>query len=51
MATPPSAFVLDIDILVPTKNVAEAFHLLLSSGYEPEFTQPRLLDLCKNTRN
>jgi hypothetical protein len=35
----------DIDVLVPTKNVAEAFHLLLSSGYEAEFTQPRLLDL------
>jgi hypothetical protein len=35
----------DIDVLVPTKNVAEAFHLLLSSGYESEFTQPRLLDL------
>ena len=35
----------DTDVLVPTKNVAEAFHLLLSSGYEGEFTQPRLLDL------
>jgi hypothetical protein len=35
----------DLDILIPTKNLAEAFHLLLSSGYEPEFTQPRLLDL------
>jgi hypothetical protein len=35
----------DLDILIPTKNVVEAFHLLLSSGYEPEFTQPRLLDL------
>ena len=35
----------DIDVLVPAKNVAEAFHLLLSSGYEGEFTQPRLLDL------
>src|SRR5208337_1343732 len=35
----------DIDVLVPTKNVAEAFHFLLSSGYEAEFTQPRLLDL------
>jgi hypothetical protein len=35
----------DIDVLVPTKNLAEAFHLLLSSGYEAEFTQPRLLDL------
>ena len=36
----------DLDILIPTKNLAEAFHLLLSSGYEPEFTQPRLLDLA-----
>jgi len=35
----------DLDILIPSKNVAEAFHLLLSSGYEPEFTQPRLLHL------
>ncbi len=35
----------DLDILIPTKNVAEAFHLLWSSGYEPELTQPRLLDL------
>jgi len=35
----------DLDILIPTKNLAEAFHLLLSSGYEPEFTQPRLLHL------
>jgi hypothetical protein len=35
----------DIDVLVPMKNVADAFHLLLSSGYESEFTQPRLLDL------
>ena len=35
----------DIDVLVPTKNVAGAFHILLSSGYEGEFTQPRLLDL------
>jgi hypothetical protein len=35
----------DIDVLVPTKNVAEAFHLLTSSGYKSELTQPRLLDL------
>jgi hypothetical protein len=35
----------DNDVLVPTKNVAEAFHLVLSSGYQAEFTQPRLLDL------
>jgi hypothetical protein len=35
----------DLDILIPSKNLAEAFHLLLSSGYEPEFTQPRLLHL------
>jgi len=35
----------DLDLLVPTKNMAEAFHLLLSSGYEAEFTQPRLLDV------
>ena len=35
----------DIDVLVPTRNMAEAFHLVLSSGYQTEFTQPRLLDL------
>jgi hypothetical protein len=35
----------DIDILVPPKHLAEAFHLLLSSGYEAGFTQPRLVDL------
>jgi hypothetical protein len=35
----------DIDVLVPTKNMAEAFHLVLSSGYQTEFTQPRLMDL------
>ena len=35
----------DLDILIPTENVVQAFHLLLSSGYEPEFTQPRLLHL------
>jgi hypothetical protein len=37
----------DIDVLVPNKKVAEAFHLLLSSGYYAEFTQPRLLDLAR----
>ncbi len=35
----------DIDVLVPAKYVAEAFHLHVSSSYETEFTQPRLLDL------
>jgi hypothetical protein len=35
----------DIDVLVPMRNAAEAFHLLLSSGYKAEFTQPRLLDV------
>jgi hypothetical protein len=36
---------LDIDVLVPTKNMVDAFHLLLSSGYESELIEPRLLDL------
>jgi len=35
----------DIDVLVPTERMIEAFHLLVSSGYKPEFTQPFLLDL------
>jgi hypothetical protein len=35
----------DLDILIPTKNAAEAFHLLLSSGYEAGLTETRLLDL------
>jgi hypothetical protein len=35
----------DIDVLVPTQNAIEAFHLIVSSGYKPEFTQPLLLDL------
>jgi hypothetical protein len=35
----------DLDILVPTKNAAKAFHLILSSGYEAQLSQPRLLDL------
>ena len=35
----------DNDVLVPTKDVAKAFHLVLSSGYQAEFTQPGLLDL------
>jgi hypothetical protein len=35
----------DMDILVPAERMIEAFHLLVSSGYKPEFTQPFLLDL------
>jgi hypothetical protein len=35
----------DIDVLVPTDHTIEAFQLIVSSGYEPEFTQPFLLDL------
>ncbi len=35
----------DIDVLVPPRHAIEAFHLVVSSGYQPEFTQPRLLDL------
>jgi hypothetical protein len=35
----------DIDVLVPTQNAIKAFHLLVSSGYKPAFTEPLLLDL------
>jgi len=36
----------DIDALVPTGNATEAFHILVSSGYQSEFTsRPRLLEL------
>jgi len=35
----------DIDVLVPPRRAIEAFHVVVSSGYQPEFTQPRLLDL------
>ncbi len=35
----------DIDILVPAKRTIEAFGLLVGSGYEPEFTEPPLLNL------
>ncbi len=34
----------DIDVLVHPRHAIEAFHLVVSSGYQPEFTQPRLLD-------
>lgn len=35
----------DIDILVPPMRLADAFHLLESSGYEARFTQPEFLKL------
>jgi len=35
----------DIDALVPPRHGVEAFHAVVSSGYRPKFTQPRLLDL------
>jgi len=36
----------DIDLLVPLDSAIEAFHILVSSGYQLEFTsQPRLLEL------
>ena len=35
----------DIDILVPSKRFAEAFHRLVSEGYQTDFTDPRLVDL------
>ncbi len=35
----------DIDVLVPPRYAIAAFHLVVSSGYQPEFTEPRLLDL------
>ena len=36
----------DIDVLVPSRHAIEAFHVVVSSGYRPEFTEPRLLDLA-----
>jgi hypothetical protein len=35
----------DIDVLVPPRHAIEAFHVVVSSGYQPEITLPRLLDL------
>jgi hypothetical protein len=35
----------DIDVLVPPKHLTEAFNLLVSDGYEPEFSEPPLLNL------
>ena len=35
----------DIDVLVPERHAIEAFHLLVSRGYQPDFSQPRLLSL------
>jgi hypothetical protein len=35
----------DIDVLVPPRHAIDAFHVVVSSGYQPEFTQPRLLHL------
>ena len=35
----------DMDVLVPTDRAIEAFRLIVSSGYKPEFTQQFLLDL------
>ena len=35
----------DIDIIVPPKCLAQAFFLLRSSGYQADFTPPRLVDL------
>src|SRR5208337_4510856 len=35
----------DIDILVPSRHAIKAFHVVVSSGYKPELTQPRLLEL------
>ena len=35
----------DIDVLVPAERMINAFHLIVSFGYVPEFTQPFLLDL------
>ena len=36
----------DIDLLVPLGQAIEAFHILVSTGYQSEFTsQPRLLEL------
>jgi hypothetical protein len=33
----------DIEILVPTENLADAFHLIVSFGYQSEFTHRSLL--------
>jgi hypothetical protein len=35
----------DIDILVPVRDVADAFRRIVASGYEPEFNAPALIDL------
>ena len=35
----------DIDVLVPRRRVIEAFHLVVSAGYEPLFPQPALVGL------
>src|SRR5215472_5797915 len=35
----------DIDLLVLPKHMTEAFNLLVSYGYEPEFSEPQLLNL------
>lgn len=35
----------DIDVLIPRRMVAQAFHLLLASGYRAEFTERFFVDL------
>ena len=35
----------DIDVLVPSRRAIEAFNVVVASGYQSDFTQPRLLDL------
>jgi hypothetical protein len=35
----------DLDVLVPPAHAIEAFHIIVSAGYKPEFTEERLLDL------
>jgi hypothetical protein len=40
----------DIDVLVPRRMVAQAFHLLLASGYRTEFTERFFVD-CLRHRN
>jgi hypothetical protein len=35
----------DLDVLVHPRHATDAFHIIVSAGYQPEFTQPRLLDL------
>jgi hypothetical protein len=42
---PALRVVADIDVLVPPRQANEAFRVLVSSGYQPESPQPRLLDL------